>query len=485
MQIARRLVDGTVLASMSGWDTFIPAQTVSEASSRIAALTGAQIEATRGEKRALLALRDALGIDVAAVRTNAVLGESLAEALGIQWDAATHTSRNTLTLDGVNAILRAATATFRAGALRRTSNSPAAGLNGGRWSEFRPARTKIEAVNRISALTHSGPEWLGPGSKEHKRVLINLASVVAPAIDARALTKTELGAQLAAILSVPWGDGSISTGETIRLAGLNALLAGAEEHFGVLGSDLADSLPSPESEGALLAATLKDGLPSGVWDGRSCVEWMSREGLRGANDSEWQGFFFEGYARQVLAKLPPSLAEPRVKYGQTIFDFALNYVWDLKAHTQEYSRTTGKPLAGSVILNDEEAVRACVSEQGLGFVILSGRAVPDTDGSFRDWQNARKGRPSAMSNSGRSRVRKAQFAPLKIESYWIANSLALDAAILSGTIRPWAQPRQAPRLAGQSGAERRTKMEMALVRARASHHLVGAFDYKPAEATLI
>jgi hypothetical protein len=466
-------------------DTFIPAQTVAEASSRIAALTGARIEATRGEKRALLALRDALGIDVAAVRTNAVLGESLAEALDIRWDAGTYTFRNMLTIDGVNAILRAATAAFRAGALTRVSNPPAVGLNGARWSEFRPARTKIEAVNRISALTHSGPEWLGPGSKEHKRVLINLASAIAPEIDARSLTKTNLGARLAEALDVPWGDGSISTGETIRLEGLNALLAGAEEHFGVLGSDLAQSLQSPESEGALLAATLKDGLPSGVWDGRSCVEWMAREGLRGANDSEWQGFFFEGYARQVLAKLPPALAAPRVKYGQTVFDFALNYVWDLKAHTQEYSRATGKPLAGSVILNDEEAVRACVNEQGLGFVILSGRAVPDTDGSFRDWQNARKGRPSAASNSGRSRVRKAQFAPLKIESYWIANSLALDAAVLAGTIRPWVQPRQAPRLAGESGAERRTKMEMALARARTSH-LVGAFDYTPAtEATLI
>lgn len=472
------------MASTPLADTFIPAQTVAEASSRIAALTGARVEATRGEKRSLLALRDALGIDVDAVRTSAVLGESLAEALRIPWDAGSYTSRNRLTMDGVNEILRAATAAFRNGALKRASNSRAAGLNDARWSEFRPARTKIEAVNRISALTHSGPEWLGPGSKEHKRVLINLASAIAPEIDASSLTKTNLGASLAATLGVPWGDDSISTGETIRLDGLNALLAGAEERFGVLGSELAESLRTPQAEGMLLTAALKDGLPSGVWDGRSCVEWMSREGLRGANDSEWQGFFFEGYARQVLAKLPPALTAPRVKYGHTVFDFALNYVWDLKAHTQEYSRSTGKPLSGTVILNDEEAVRECVKEQGLGFLILSGRAVPDTDGSFRDWQNARKGRPSAASNSGRSRVRKAQFAPLKIESFWIANSLALDAAVLAGTIRPWAQPRQAPRSAGESGAERRAKMEMALVRARASH-LVGAVDYNADAAATV
>ncbi|MCR2824408.1 hypothetical protein [Microbacterium sp. zg.Y909] len=460
-------------------DTFIPAQTVAEAASRIGAITGARVEATRGEKRALLALRDALGIDVAAVRTNAVLGESLAEALGVQWDRPAYVSRNTLTIDGVNAILRAATASFRSGALSRSTDTTTFGLTGDRWAAFRPARTKIEAVNRISALTNSGPEWLGPGSKEHKRVLVNLAASVLPGVDTRRLTKTGLGAKLAAAFNVPWGDGAISTGETIRLEGLNALLAGAEEHFGVLGTDLAHSFQTPESEGSLLAAALKDGLPAGIWDGRSCVEWMTKERLRGANDSEWQGFFFEGYARQVLAKLPPATSAPRVKYGQTVFDFSLNYVWDLKAHTETYSKTTGQPSSGRVILNDEEAVRACVDEQGLGFLVLSGRAIPDTDGEFRAWQNARKGKPSAPSNSGKSRVRKAQFVPLRIESYWIGNSQELDAALLSGVVRPWKQPRQAPRLSGESGAERRTKMEMTLARARTELR-VSAFDYEPA-----
>jgi hypothetical protein len=268
----------------------------------------------------------------------------------------------------------------------------------------------------------------------------------------------------------------VSTGETIRLEGLNALLAGGEEYFGILGGDLAAAVHTPESEGALLTATLKDGMPREVWDGRKCVEWMTREGLRGANDSEWQGFFFEGYARQVLGKLPPAMTAPRVKYGQTVFDFSLNYVWDLKAHTQKYSASTGKPIASSVILNDEEAVRACVREQGLGFLILSGRAIPDADGSFREWQDQRKGKPSAPSNSGKSRVRKAMFAPLTIESYWIANSDELEAAILAGVISPWKQPRQAPRNAGEQGAARRSKMQMVVSRARGQLRVAEA-DY--------
>ena len=48
---------------------------------------------------------------------------------------------------------------------------------------FKPAVSKIEAVNRISVLTGSGVEDLGPGSKERKRVLINLARVVAPFLE--------------------------------------------------------------------------------------------------------------------------------------------------------------------------------------------------------------------------------------------------------------------------------------------------------------
>ena len=41
--------------------------------------------------------------------------------------------------------------------------------------EFVPARNKLEVVARISNLTNSGPETLGPGSKEHKSVVLNLA----------------------------------------------------------------------------------------------------------------------------------------------------------------------------------------------------------------------------------------------------------------------------------------------------------------------
>ena len=39
-----------------------------------------------------------------------------------------------------------------------------------------PACNKAEAVTRLSALTGSAPERLGPGSKERKSLLVNLAT---------------------------------------------------------------------------------------------------------------------------------------------------------------------------------------------------------------------------------------------------------------------------------------------------------------------
>jgi hypothetical protein len=40
---------------------------------------------------------------------------------------------------------------------------------------FLSAKNKLEAVVRLSNLTNSGPEVMGPGSKERKSVFENLA----------------------------------------------------------------------------------------------------------------------------------------------------------------------------------------------------------------------------------------------------------------------------------------------------------------------
>lgn len=449
---------------------FIPAGTLSEAVSRIGALTGANPERTRGEKRALLALRDALEVDIPTVSTNAHLGAALAEVLGVAWDPAEFVDKTMLTLDGVNALLYGASIAYQEGSLKAIATGSATGLSGPAWETFQPAVSKIEAVTRISSLTDSGPERLGPGSKEHKSVLTNLAAKLLPRLEQVGLSKTQLAGAIARELSVPWGDEYISTGETIRLTGLNVILAGAERALGRLGSDYAAGL-TPQGEGAALADALWQKLhraKDGPWDGRKATEWLRDEGTRQENQMEWPGFYFEFRGREILNRaFRPNPFPPRVKYGNTVFDYALNHVWDLKSHTAEQhlplSDAWPRPKdADQVLLNDVDAVRACVADQGLGFLVLSGRAIMDEGGSFKSWHDKFKGKPPIPSLSGKSRMRKAAFIPLTIEAFWIANTPALDAAVLAGALKPVIQGRQ------QSGAARPDKFSMKLIPARRS-----------------
>jgi hypothetical protein len=452
---------------------FIPAASTGEAISRIYALTGA-LPVNRGEKRALVALRDALGVDVDVVRTNAVLGERLAEELAVEWLPSEHTVRNKVNLAGLNRLLEGATEAYQAGSLRKLSQSSPLSLSGPEWRAFHPAVSKIEAVTRIAGLTGSPAEWLGPGSKEHKSVLTNLADRLLPRARLDRSSKTRLGRDIAAELDVTWTDTCYSTGETISLEGLNIILAGVERRLGRLGITAADLIAGPVEEGEALVATLFDGWPAKPWDGRRSVEWLAQSGARGANENEWQGWYFEARGRELLnAAFPPSVTPPRVRYGNTTFDYALNYVWDLKAHTERQSFAsdrTFKDRRGAVILNDEQAIRACVAEQGLGFLILSGDALMDEDGAFVEWHRqfkATHGRSQpAPSNSGRSRTRKVAFAPMAVEAFWIPDTSSLDAAVAAGRMRVAVQGRQAPKSAGEFGAERRTKMHMDVASAR-------------------
>ena len=140
---------------------------------------------------------------------------------------------------------------------------------------------------------------------------------------------------IASELDVPWTDTCYSTGETISLEGLNTILAGAERRLGRLGTSAADLLASPQAEGAALVAALVDGWKAEPWDGRTCVEWLASSGARGANENEWQGWYFEARGREVLSSaFQPSATPPQIRFGNTTFDYSLNHVWDLKAHTE-------------------------------------------------------------------------------------------------------------------------------------------------------
>ncbi|MCM3515470.1 hypothetical protein [Nocardioides sp. P86] len=449
---------------------FLPAESYDEATARVYALAGgAPAEdspgGSRGVRGALAVLAEALGVEEDPSWTSAMTAERAAQRLDIVWEP-TYVVKTSVNLDGLNALLDAASDAYSAGSLKRVTARSAPGLDGAEWATFNPARSKIEAVTRLAALTGAPREWLGPGSKEHKSALQNLAGNLFPS-DERIDTssKHRLGATLAEVLNAPWSKDFTATGQTIKLTGLNAILAGAERHLGRLGEVVSDALTTPEAEGDALAAALLAALPV-HWDAKQAVRWLAENDLRGSNDLEWQGFYGEEKAKAILnASFTPNVPGPRRAYGSTAFDYALSWVWDIKVHTSiQTIGPVNKRASDVMLLNDERAVRDCVDEQGLGFLVVSGDAVMDHNGEFKVWHDTwkakRSGRASAPSNSGSSRVRKSAFNPLHVDAYWVPDTLALGSAILSGQLTPRAQGRQAPRVAGGVGAPRPPKFEM-------------------------
>ena len=184
---------------------YVPAETTPEAIARIFDLTGAEPKA-RGEKRALVALRDALGLDVDIVRTNSVFGARLAEVLGVDWDVEAFTESTKVNLSGLNALLEGAHRAVIQGRLRPLESQIPATLDSEAWRGFQPAISKIEAVTRIARLTDAPDEWLGPGAKEHKSVLTNLADRMLPGVPLERDSKTKLARSIADVLGAPWSD---------------------------------------------------------------------------------------------------------------------------------------------------------------------------------------------------------------------------------------------------------------------------------------
>lgn len=474
---------------------FLPAATLEEAVERVFSLTGASDTGTRGEKRAVLALRDALGVQVETGATSDRMGAAIAESLGIRWRPG-YLNRSKINLEGLNALLLGAGIAYAEGSLRRLQDLRPDLLAGPEWSEFVPARSKIEAVNRISSLTGSGAERLGPGGKEHKRVLINL--VMGLQLGIPITTKHGTARALAEAFAAPWSDACVSTQGTITLPGLNVLLAGAERWLGLLGNTQALSFGTPGEEGEALLAALVDGFRpqrfnDGAervhWDGKRAIEWLQRNETGQENQSEWQGFYWEFQARRILNRaFAPNPSPPRTKYGPEAFDYSLNFVWDMKAHTEFWRNPSSGELSkgepGSP-LNDALSMDSCIDDQGLGFLIVNGTAIEDVDERFKRWHNEFKGKPSAPSNSGRSRRRKAAFEPLCVDAYWFADALSLEAAKAMGWLTGFRQGPQAPRLVGERGAARAHKYTLTSKAAGTSLHLARYhFPQKPGRESI-
>lgn len=426
---------------MGPTDEFVSASSKAEAVARLYALANAAPEplgpGSTEKKSVLVALGRSLNLPVSAGATKPVLGAQIAHALGAEWTASAWSSGSTITLHGLNTLLEAATYELHQRAVRSALEEALAGELG--IGGFRPARGKLEAVNRISALTRSGPQVLGPGSKERKSVLVNLANGLG--LDVRTeLNKPELGAAIARKLGVGWGPSAWSAGHTITLTGLNALLAGGERRLGLLGQGPAQAFATPHDEADALLAVLASEIDV-AWDGRRCVETMREAEFRHWRQTEWIGWYFEYIG--IPALVNAFGGGPR-KVNNTTFDYALRWTWDLKAHSTGGGNTA--------ILNDLDAIETGLGQPaGVGFIVLTG--VPDFSASeqFDLWHREQRGASPAHD---KSRALKSGFIPCRLDAYHLPSPAALETGRYRGEFSTMAQGRQ------PDGAARKPKLKV-------------------------
>ncbi len=426
---------------MAPTENFLPAASKAEAVARLYALAGAPPEplgpGSTEKKSVLLALARRLNLAVDGHAAKPELGAQVARALDAAWTPAAWSRGSTITLHGLNTLLEAATFELHQRAVRSALEEALAeelGIGG-----FRPARSKLEAVNRISALTRSGPQDLGPGSKERKSVLADLATGLSLDTDTT-LNKVDLGAAIAARLGAPWSPRYWSTGQTITLDGLNALLAAGERRLGLLGQGPADAFATPGEEAHALLAALAGAIDA-TWDGRRCVEAMRDAEFRHWRQTEWIGWHFEYVG---IAALVNTFGGGPKRVLNTSFDYSLRTTWDLKAH--------GTGRENAAILNDLEAIEAGLTEPGgLGFIVLTGDPDYSDSVAFDTWHRAQRG---AGPSHERSRALKSGFTPLRLDAYHLRGFPDLEAATLRGEFAVMAQGRQ------PDGSARKPKLKI-------------------------
>jgi len=297
---------------------------------------------------------------------------------------------------------------------------------------FVPSRDKYEAVNRLSSLTGDGPEELGPGSKERKRVLQNVVRFLELPVDP-GLNKVALGAAIMEALGGPWGPECHSTGYTITLVGLDRVLFYATQAADALGR-VADARPrSIEEEAERIVAACGSAFAE-VLDMRTCVTLMKNRGDRNWAQSEWPGWYFESTGRATC--MAKEGGEPGPQYGSVRFDYRLAHVWDFKAHSV---RMASNSLNPKMILNDSAAIDSCVvAEGGVGFIVGHGDARYDVDGSLRQWMASMKksgGVKSRSAKSGRSRAFKATFAMTHIDALFLPDADTIAQGLADGWLK--------------------------------------------------
>jgi hypothetical protein len=165
-------------------------------------------------------------------------------------------------------------------------------------------------------------------------------------------------------------------------------------------------------------------------DGKNAILEMKDGGSKNWRQMEWVGFWFEFFLEKNLIPILGGTRGPT--FGTTQFDFKKKYVWDLKTHPSE---------AKSLILNDQIAVKNCIeSEHGLGFIIISGVAKYDSNGTFKKWHDNLKGGTSKyeferVERGAPSRRRKISFEPDNLHALWFDDIGEINSAVRDGWLK--------------------------------------------------
>ena len=295
--------------------------------------------------------------------------------------------------------------------------------------DFIPARNKLEVVARISNLTNSGPETLGPGSKEHKSVVLNLARGMGLAVSENE-TKQGIASRIVETSGRKWTDDCESVGQTITLVGLNLILQTGFEYFGKLNSYQSPIEMTLEEELKRISEVVMEKTPR-LMDGVEAIHEMKEAEFSQWRATEWQGFYFEF---KVRPELITRLGGGPKKIGSTSFDYALNRTWDMKVHST--STRHGKRSELNCALNDAESMRIAVAQGGVGLMILSGEPTYDWD--FTRWHKKFR----SGSDEEPKKALKKSFKSERMDFFFIPSLSRLEEALESGEFALFKQGKQ-------------------------------------------
>nr|WP_120492310.1 hypothetical protein [Corynebacterium lactis] len=329
------------------------------------------------------------------------------------------------------------------------------------------ARNKLEAVQRISAITSSGPQSLGPGSKERKSVLTNLGSHFFPELD-ESLNKIDYFSELVQALGGVPEPSDFSTGYTITLRGLNKLLYLGSHYSDLHSTGEAAMSAADEADSYLATIATSLGLANNtsdptqpmwchkVFDGRTCVTEMFAAKYANRRQTEWFGWYVEF---RSIPKLTKTFGGGPMKIGNTSFDYHGLRTWDIKAHTQ---------IDSEVLLNDRESIVEAAITDGLGFLIVIGQSDYKGEGDFYRWHLQMRGKDPHVKRSERSRKLKVSVNVTSLEALFFQDETEFNKALGDGVLKEFPQGKQA------DGSPRKPKLKLNLAKALGSVYHVAS-----------